>query len=274
MLPGCGLSSSASVLLAYLSALARVNGICLEPWDLVRLTQRAENKYIGLNNGILDQTSIVFGQAKALVHIDTQTPDAEILSDPLQEQGYRILVAYSGYSRELTATGYNSRVSECREAARRLGELGGVPEAQKLGDIPPEIYERHHAELSPMLQRRARHFFTECQRVEQGVEAWRKGRLEDFGRLMSTSCQSSIQQYECGSQAIHDLQKIVNKQPGVLGSRFSGGGFGGCVVGLVAEADAARAAAKVKREYCDLHQEVSCDAKVYLASSADGVGLV
>ena len=113
----------------YLHALAYVNDISLHAWDYVRLNQRAENEYIGLNNGILDQTSIVFGQAKAMVHIDTIAPKANIMPDPLDEHGYRILVAYSGYSRELTSTGYNSRVSECREAARMLGQKADIPGA-------------------------------------------------------------------------------------------------------------------------------------------------
>ena len=271
MLPGCGLSSSASVLLAYLHALAFVNGITLDPWDMVRLTQLAENKHIGLNNGILDQTSIVFGQVKSMVHIDTITPKAEILPDPLDEQGYRILVAYSGYSRELTTTGYNSRVRECKEAAEMLGKLANIPGAAKLGDIPTDVFDKYKDALPGHLQRRALHFFSESSRVKEGVAAWQEGRLRDFGRLMSQSCKSSIEQYECGSQAIHDLHQIVMSEQGVLGSRFSGGGYGGCVVGLVEEEYAGQAAAQVEEAYCSRHPEVANQARVYLASSANGV---
>ena len=101
MLPGCGLSSSASVLLAYLYALAEVNCLRLQPWDFVQLTRRAENKYIGLNNGILDQTSIVFGKRHHLLHIDTIAASVQAFEDKQQEKAYRILIAYSGFSREL-----------------------------------------------------------------------------------------------------------------------------------------------------------------------------
>ncbi len=95
MLPGCGLSSSASVLLAYLHAFAAANSIELKPWDYVHLTRRAENKYIGLNNGILDQASIVFGRSGHMLYIDTKREKVSQLPDRLGERHYRILVAYS-----------------------------------------------------------------------------------------------------------------------------------------------------------------------------------
>lgn len=126
-LPGGGLSSSASVLLAYIKALADANEIRPDSWELVGLTQKAENVHIGLKNGILDQTSIVFGETGRLLHIDTLEPDVSAIASHEEAEPFRILIAYSGYSRELTTTGYNSRVSECREAARRLSELGEKP---------------------------------------------------------------------------------------------------------------------------------------------------
>ena len=104
-----------------------------------------------------------------------------------------------------------------------------------------------------------------------GLIAWEKGQMEEFGRLMFESCQSSIDQYECGMLAIHDLQQIVSSAEGVIGSRFSGGGFGGCVVGFVKPDHAAVAAADIQETYRKLHPEVAGQAAVYLADSADGV---
>lgn len=271
MLPGCGLSSSASVLLAYLLAFARVNHLQLQPWDFVRLTRLAENKYIGLNNGILDQTSIVFGRRSHLLHIDTKAQKVREFPDVLQEGHYRILVAYSGYSRELTTTGYNSRVRECREAATRLARLAGREPVQTLSDIPQELFERYDLRLAPHLGRRARHYFTEVQRVQQGLDAWQNGLIEEFGQLMLASCQSSIEQYECGSPAIHDLQQIVSAAEGVYGSRYSGGGFGGCVIGFVKPTNAAAVAEDICKAYRKQHPEVADQAAVYLAETADGV---
>ena len=101
--------------------------------------------------------------------------------------------------------------------------------------------------------------------------AWQEGRLEDFGRLMVESCHSSIEQYECGSPAIHDLQQIVSSADGVIGSRFGGGGFGGCVVGLVAPDRATEAVRDIRDAYLKCHPEATGHAAVYLAESADGV---
>ena len=271
MLPGCGLSSSASVLLAYLHALAEANNLRPQPWDFVRFTQRAENEYIGLSNGILDQTSIIFGKRRHLLIIDTIAPSVKAIEDQLPETTYRILIAYSGISRELMTTGYNTRVRECREAAGELNRLDGKPPAKKLADVSELTFQQYESRLAEPLQRRAAHFFSEVDRVKRGLAAWQAGRLEDFGRLMAESCRSSIEQYECGSPAIHDLQQIVSSAEGVIGSRFGGGGFGGCVVGLVAEDRAAVTAREIRNAYLKIHPEATGKAAVYLARSADGV---
>ena len=271
MLPGCGLSSSASVLLTYLHALAHANEMQLSPWEYVQLTQRAENEFIGLKNGILDQTSIVFGEAEKLLHIHTRKPDVDKIQDISGGDAYRILVAYSGYSRELTTTGYNSRVQECREAAELLSKFNGRSQGEILSDVSLNTFQSHGEKIDPHLYRRAQHFFSEVKRVEEGVLAWKEGDIETFGRLMNESCESSIHFYECGSPPVHDLQRIVSSTEGVLGSRFSGGGFGGCVVGLVKPNFAERAVASIKEAYIKLHPEVAEQAAVYLASSVKGV---
>jgi len=274
MLPGCGLSSSASVLLAYLHALARVNDLQLSPWDYVRLNRRAENEFIGLNNGILDQTSIVFGRQGHLLHIDTVAPRTTPLPDRLGDGDYRIIVAFSGYSRELTTSGYNSRVQECRTAANELSALAGVPPVDILSGVDPSVYERYASKLDQPIRRRAHHFFSESRRVQDGVSAWEKGDIETFGRLMNESCTSSIEQYECGIPAVCDLQQIVSSARGVYGSRFMGGGFGGCVVGLVDAAHAASAAGDIESAYRGLHPEVAETTSVYLGRSDDGVRIL
>ena len=271
MLPGCGLSSSASVLLAYLHALARANDLELSSWDYVNLTRRAENKYIGLNNGILDQTSIVFGERGHLLHIDTVDKTVARLQDQRAEGDYRIIVAYSGYSRELTTSGYNSRVDECRLAAAELSRRAGRPGAEVLSGVEPSAFERFGPQLQTHIRKRAAHFFSESQRVKDGVAAWNRGDIETFGRLMNQSCTSSIEQYECGVPAVCDLQQIVSGSAGVYGSRFMGGGFGGCVVGLVRSSRAVDAAEEIEASYKKLHPEVADQAFVRLSRSDDGV---
>jgi len=270
-LPGGGLSSSASILLAYLSVLGEANDIRPAPWEFVSLTQCAENIHIGLNNGILDQASIVFGRKDHLLYIDTQ--DRSVASYKATEtfDNYHVLIAYSGYSRELTTTGYNTRVNECRKAARLLSDFDKGRPVEKLGDINEGVFQRYGERLPQNLYRRATHFFNETARVRDGLEAWRQGRIETFGRLMFESCRSSIEQYECGSQAIHDLQQIVSQTGGIIGSRFSGGGFGGCVVGFVEASKAQEAARNIRVTYQKRHPEVADQAEVYLAKPEDGV---
>lgn len=274
MLPGCGLSSSASVLLAYLHALAEVNSLEIEPWEFVQLTHRAEKKYIGLNNGILDQTSIVFGKKGYLLHIDTKGEEVTYLADGLGEDKYRIIVAFSGHSRELTTSGYNSRVDECQMAAQKLSQLAGRVHAPLLSDVTQNDFDRFGDELEINLAKRSNHYFTESQRVADGVTAWQNSSIEEFGRLMNESCRSSMEQYECGIQPICDLQQIVSSTEGVLGSRFMGGGFGGCVVGFVQPDHAAVAIKNIKDSYRKLHPEVGEQASVYLARSDDGVRFI
>lgn len=274
MLPGCGLSSSASVLLAYLHAFAHVNSIEIEPWEYVDLTHKAENKYIGLNNGILDQTSIVFGKRDYLLHINTRDKVVTHLADRISEGGYRILVAFSGYSRELTTQGYNSRVDECRMAAEQLSRMAGSEPAKILSDVTLSDYQRYKQSLEPHLEKRCSHFFSESQRVSDGVVAWKNNGIEEFGKLMNRSFQSSMEKYECGIQAIYDLQQIVSSEKGVMGSRFMGGGFGGCVVGFVRPDHAADAVVNIRTTYEKLHPESVGLASVYLAHSGDGVRFI
>jgi len=274
MLPGCGLSSSASVLLAYIYAFAAANSLDLKPWDFVHLTRRAENKYIGLSNGILDQSSIVFGRQGYLLQIDTKGEKVRHLADQLGEDHYRIIIAYSGYSRELTTSGYNSRVDECRVAAKQLSRMSGKSPAKILSDVSPGEYTRFNSQLEASIGRRATHFFSESQRVLDGVEAWEQGCIEKFGQLMNESCTSSIEMYECGVQAVCDLQQIVSSADGVLGSRFMGGGFGGCVVGFIRPSHAAAAVEAIKGAYQKLYPQVADHAAVYLARVDDGVRFI
>lgn len=274
MLPGCGLSSSASVLLAYLHAFAHANKLELSAWDYVHLTRRAENKYIGLNNGILDQTSIVFGKKDHLLHIDTADKTVTEMHDQRDERDYRIVVAYSGYSRELTTSGYNSRVDECKTAARELSRLAGTPETLVLSGVERTTFERFGSLLESPINRRAAHFFGESQRVVDGLTAWNSGDIETFGRLMNESCKSSIEQYQCGVPAVCDLQQIVSGADSVYGSRFMGGGFGGCVVGLVKSTHASVVVEDIEAAYKQLHPEVADQAFVHLGRSDDGVRFI
>ena len=272
-LPGGGLSSSASVLLAYLSALARVNGIALEPRDLVLLSRRAENEFVGLASGVLDPAAIVASQRGRLLAIDTREVRWERVPSASGAPASLFLVVFTGASRSLTGTGFNQRVDECRLAARTLSQLAGVPETAFLGELPDAVFEAHLDRLEGALQGRARHVFTERARVLRGIERWRDGDLAGFGALMNESCRSSFEDYETGSPELACLQQVLEATPGVLGSRFSGAGYGGCCVALV-EADAAQEArARALADFTRRLPALAGRATALLARGEDGVRL-
>ena len=223
---GGGLSSSASVGLAYIKALADVNDMELSDHDLVQLDVELENGQLCLQNGILDPLTIVYGKRNALLFMDTVTASVTPIHDPpLLDAAW--IVAYSGVSRELTKSGYNVRVEECCQAASLLRDGAG-----KLSEVSHEEFEAKKGQLPPHLGRRAEHFFGEVNRVHQGAMAWQGSDLELFGQLMNQSCESSIKNYESGSEILIELHGLVSKTNGIYGSRFSGGGYGGCVVAL------------------------------------------
>lgn len=268
-LPGGGLSSSASVVLAYLRAIAHVNGIELTPEELVELSRRAENEYVGVKCGILDPACIVASRRDHLVAIDTQVPRFDPVAGARASECV-FLVAFSGVDRNLRHTGFNDRVDQCHDAARRLGQIVGATSAEKLGDHDDNVFERHLDALPPTEQKRARHFYEERQRVLAGVEAWRAGDLEKFGRLMNDSCRSSIENFEVGSPEIVALQEMVRETNGVYGARFSGAGFGGCVVALVNASVASACRKTIERTYRQHAPELT-SAYVFLAHPRDGL---
>ena len=263
---GAGLSSSASVILAYLRALAQANELSLSQDELVSLEFQAEHDILGLQIGILDPATIVNGLKDALLHIDTVNLAVRPILDASAAQDWVWLVAFSGVYRQLLKSGYNNRVAECREAASLL-QAG----ASRLCEVPREGYLANEHHLPEHLRRRAGHFFGEVERVHNGGQAWAESDAETFGMLMKQSCESSIRLYESGSSVLVDLNNIVSGTAGVFGSRFSGGGYGGCVVGLVKRTSAEAAMQEIGEKFAAMHPELAKQAAVYLVETADGL---
>ena len=262
-LVGAGLSSSASVGLAYLKALANVNEIELSNEQLVHLDFELENGQLGLQNGTLDPMSIIYGKRNALLFMDTVTGSVSSIMDP-PSGSFAWVVAYSGISRELTKSGFNVRVAECHEAASTL-QNG----AWKLGDVPREVFEAKKMSLPENLRKRAEHFFTEVDRVHAGAQMWKDADLERFGQLMNQSCQSSITNYQSGSDILIELHELVSSTSGIYGSRFSGGGYGGCVGALASRDHPETACAEIAHKFKSAHPEL--DSKVFVVETADGL---
>lgn len=267
-LPGAGLSSSAAVLVAYLFALAQINGIELGREETSALVQRAENLYIGVESGRLDQSIILFAKQGHLTRVDCSDLTIDQVSRPENRSDFRMLVAFSGVSRTLASSEFNIRVEECRDAARLLLELADQPwlEHPVLSDVGPEIFERFAADLPQGPRRRSTHYFGEQRRVQAGVEAWRQGDLVRFGELMTASGASSIHNYECGTAELVTLYELLRDTPGVFGARFSGGGFGGSCIALVDSGAGEDVVEAVTRGYTDAHPGAAAAASFHICS--------
>jgi galactokinase len=270
-MPIGGLSSSAAVTIAYLLALEAINNLALPPEENVALVRFTENQYIGLNNGILDQTVILFSRRNHLTLIDCQSIQIDPIPTPLQTDEFDVMIVYSGVTQALLGTDYNNRVAECREAARLLLTYGGIQVGidPRLRRVPPTLFEAEGQRLPETLRRRATHYFGEMQRVADGVTAWQAGDLNRFGRLISDSGESSIKYYECGCPQLITLYEVLRDTPGVFGVRFSGAGFRGNCIALVDPAAREVVAAAIQRHYPVAHPELAEAYRIDFCQSAD-----
>lgn len=269
-LVSAGLSSSASVILAYIGGLAQANNIEFTNAELVELARQVENDYMGLNNGLQDQMSVVFGRDNALSLLHMESTTASYIADPVNIDKVCWVICYSGFSRELVSSGFNDRVRECREAARLLDS-----EAEHLGQVRDEFRVASCIQKLPAhLRRRVAHVYGESDRVAQGCTAWQSGNWIEFGRLMNQSCNSSITNYECGSDPMIELHNIALEQPSVYGSRFGGGGYGGCLNMLVKRDDADALKEQVLNKFVKQFPEKRGVAKSFIAVAENNVRLV
>jgi galactokinase len=233
-MPIGGLSSSAAVTIAYLLALQAINQLSLPPDENISLVRYTENTYIGLNNGILDQSVILSSEHNHLTVIDCLTFDIENTPTQLAEN-FEILVVYSGVTHVLVGTDYNNRVAECQTATHQLLSFSSqtIPEKPRLRHVDPAIFEAEGHRLPDNLRKRATHFFGEMRRVSEGIKAWQAADIRRFGELVTQSGESSIKFYESGSPQLITLYEILRDTPGVYGTRFSGAGFRGSCIALV-----------------------------------------
>lgn len=207
-LDSSGLSSSAAVGIAYLMAFESANNLSISPTENIEYDRLIENEYLGLKNGILDQSAILLSSYGCLTRMNCKTKDHALIHAQNMHRGqksdrnttYKILLAFSGLKQALTTNpGYNRRVSECVEAARILLKASNNEVADPLlSNVEPEVYETYKGDLESNLKKRAEHYFSENKRVIRGLQAWASGNLEEFGKLISESGLSSIQNYECG----------------------------------------------------------------------------
>ena len=276
-LPIGGLSSSAAVTIAFLTALCRVNDIVLSEHEMIMIALEAENEYVGVSCGKLDQSCEVYSKKDHLLYLDTRDDSYELIPTSPLMPDYRIAIFFSGVERSLAGSKFNMRVDECRAAAYALLGYSGVEYGKfgeaNLRDVPREVYDRYKDRLPESWARRAEHWYSEFDRVERGAEAWRHGDLVEFGRLSFESGNSSIYNWETGSPELKAIYEIMLKTDGIYGGRFSGAGFKGCCMAIIDPSYGDAILERVEREYLALFPELRGKYSAYICESADGVAI-
>ena len=276
-LPIGGLSSSAAVIITFLSALANMNGIELEPAELINIALEAENKYVGVACGKLDQSCEVYCKKDHLLYMDFVDESYEVIPVNPNMKPFKIAIFFSGLERSLAGSAFNMRVDECRSAAYALKAFAGLPYGKfnetNLRDVPREVYDRYKDKLPEAWRLRAEHWYTEFERVGKAVEAWRAGDLEALGKLSFESGYSSIHNWETGSPELIKLYNIMTETDGIYGGRFSGAGFKGCCMALIDPAKEDAIVEKVTREYLAAFPHLEGKYSVHICNTADGVKL-
>ena len=276
-LPIGGLSSSASVIIAFLTALCDVNDIKLSEHEMIMTALEAENDYVGVSCGKLDQSCEIYSRKDHLLYLDTKDDSYELIPKHPNMKPYKFAIFFSGIERALVSSKFNMRVDECKAAAYALMafenmEYGKFEDA-RLRSVPFEIYEKHKARLPEFWRRRAEHWYTEFQRVKKGAEAWRRGDIETFGKLTFESGMSSIKNFETGSPELKKLYEIMLKTDGIYGGRFCGAGFRGCSMALIDPSYEEEIKRKVTEEYIKAFPSLADKFSVHFCESADGVKL-
>ena len=236
---GAGLSSSAAIELATITAFRTLNDLDISPVKAALYCQRAENEFVGMRCGVMDQFISSLGQANQALLIDCRSLEYQLVPLPA---GAGIVVVNSGVRRALVDSAYNERRAQCEEGARILG-------VKALRDVSVEMLNSRIAELSEVVARRCRHIVTENQRVLDRVDALKKGDLVTFGKLMNASHQSMRDWYEISVPQLDALADIQQHVEGCYGARLTGAGFGGCTVALVEQSAVPKLVETVKSEY-------------------------
>lgn len=276
-LPIGGLSSSAAVIITFLSALCKLNGISLSTKEMIEIAQEAENKYVGVACGRLDQSCEVYCRKDHLLYLDTMDGSYELIPQSPRLKPYKFAIFFSGLERSLASSAFNMRVDECKSAAYALKAYAGMEYGKfsetHLREVPKEVFLQYKDRLPENWRKRAEHCYGEFERVEQGVEAWRRGDIETYGRLCFESGYSSIHNWETGSPELIKLYEIMTQTEGIYGGRFSGAGFKGCCLAIIDPAYEKSIIEKVTREYLEAFPHLEGKYSAHICESADGVKL-
>ncbi len=264
---GSGLSSSASLEVLTGVILKDTYGFDVSMVDIALIGQDSENNFNGCNCGIMDQFASAMGKKDHAIFLDTNTLHYEYA--PVVLEDAKIVITNSKVKHSLVDSAYNDRRNECETA---LKELKTAVKIESLGELTEEEYEAHKDVIKDAVrQKRAKHAVYENQRTIRAVEALKNQDVELFGKLMNASHESLRYDYEVSCEEIDILVDLAQAMPGVLGSRITGGGFGGCTVSIVKNDAVDTFISEIGKTY---QEKVGHDAEFYVVDIVDGAGVI
>ena len=263
---GSGLSSSASVEMAFMMAWQTLASWTLPPMQRALLGQKAENQYVGVNCGIMDQFASACGVENNLLLLDCRSLKWKTI--PLPED-IAIVIADTTVRRKLTSGEYNKRRAACEEAVRLLQK--DLPNVQSLRDVSLQDFNRYAAKLPDEVSRRARHVVEEIERSKQAEALLEAGNIQKFGELMN-ECHISLRDlYEVSCPELDIMVGVAQSLEGCYGARLTGAGFGGCTVNLVAREMADQIASSMARDY---ESKTGLKPEIYITRASNGTELL
>ena len=257
---GAGLSSSAALELATARAFSAVNGVVWQPVAMARLAQRAENEWVGVNCGIMDQLISAAGEAGHAMLIDCRSLETRVVPIPTH---VAVVVLDTGTRRGLVGSAYNERRAQCEEAAALFGVAA-------LRDVDSATFHARAAELDPLTRKRARHVVTENARTLEAASRLENGNVHRFGELMNESHASLRDDFEVSRPELDAMVAIAREHDACFGARMTGAGFGGCAVALVESENAVEFAQRVAAAY---ETSVGVRPAVYVCAASAGASV-
>jgi galactokinase len=262
--PGAGLSSSAALEVSSALAFLANSGFKMAPTEVARICHRAENDFVGMRSGVMDQFASCEGRQNHAILLDCRSLEARHVPLPA---GVAMMVCNTMVRHELASSEYNARRRECEEGVAVLARY--IPGVHALRDVTAAQLAQFSAELTPTVLRRCRHVIGENERVLQGAAALEQNRLAEFGALMMQSHQSLRLDYEVSCLELDVMCELAVAMPGVYGARMTGGGFGGCALALVKKPAVEMFRQTMPQEY---RRRTGIDCEIYECFAANGAG--
>lgn len=254
--PGAGMSSSAALECCLLFGLNEIFSLNLDRLEIAKLAQKAENEYVGVNCGIMDQFASVFSKKDSVIQLDCRSLEYQYY--PFELEGYSLLLCDTTVKHSLAGTEYNTRRKECELGVETLRRY--YPEISSLRDVLPDQVELHRDELGDTIYRRCRYIVNEIARVSEACELLLQNNPVEFGKKMYETHQGLQYDYEVSCKELDFLVEYTKSIPQVAGARMMGGGFGGCTLNLISTSYLEEFEEKIKKVYLEkFEKELPCN---------------